>query len=85
MAYLIFNLQTPDGKAVEASLPDDEKVKDLISELINQLKMPKLHCDGQLMAYYLQSRLQGKMLSEERKPLPNKACLRRTPYEYQYG
>jgi len=54
----------PSGGARAAEVPDDLRVRDLMTELISMLKLPTIGPDGRPMAYRMDSKALGRELKE---------------------
>ena len=54
----------PSGGARSAEVPDDVRVRDLMTELISMLNLPTIGPDGRPMAYRVDSKALGRELKE---------------------
>lgn len=65
MADLPVTVVLPSGGARTAEVPDDVPVRELLAELISQLKLPTLGPDGRTMGYRLDSKALGREIKED--------------------
>ncbi len=65
MADLPVTIVLPSGGARTAEVPDDVPARELLAELISQLKLPTLGPDGRMMGYRLDSKGLGREIKED--------------------
>lgn len=65
MADLNVTLVMPSGGVRAAEVPDDVKVRDLVTELVSVLSLPTVGPDGRPMAYRADSKALGRELKED--------------------
>lgn len=65
MSDLNVTFVLPSGGARAAEVPDDLRVRELMTELISMLKLPTIGPDGRPMAYRMDSKALGRELKED--------------------
>ncbi len=65
MADLPVTVVLPSGGARTAEVPDDVPAREILSELVSQLKLPTLGPDGRAMGYRLDSKGLGREIKED--------------------
>ena len=65
MAELNVTLVMPSGGVRAAEVPDDVKVRDLVTELVSVLTLPTVGPDGRPMTYRADSKALGRELKED--------------------
>lgn len=65
MADLPVTVVLPSGGARTAEVPDDVPAREILSELVSQLKLPTLGPDGRAMGYRMDSKGLGREIKED--------------------